>query len=219
MQVAPRTTVDQVGASAAARGFAPACERGGSSGGPEDDDVVGCNVVPFDDATVRVANTELTHARRRAQSEVHSRVLRRQIARPRLHLAYEPATVGRTAVTTAPGENLASRTASQWPTAPVGRKQLELPADRVDGDVHPAVVVEVGRREAAADDAGKVVPADECGPVRESGVDSWRRAHVLEHLDRLRVSREIRDRDSAVGEHEVGLAVEVEVDPGDAPAA
>ena len=97
-------------------------------------------------------------------------------------------------------------------------QELQLPTDRVDGDVHLAVVVEVGRREAAADDPWQVVPADERGPVREPGWRARGCAHVLEHLNRLRVPREIGHRDSAVGEHQVGIAVQVEVDPGRAPA-
>src|SRR5439155_13239544 len=75
-----------------------------------------------------------------------------------------------------------------------------------------------GRREATADDPRKGVAADECRPVRESGCGPRGCAHVFEHLDRLRVPRETGHRDSAVGEYEVEIAVQVEVDPGSAPA-
>ena len=149
---------------------------------------------------------------------MHPRVLRRQIARACLDFAYQSATVRKDR-----SHDRSGREPGEPHREPVaGRsrrpQELQLPPDRIDGDVHAAVVVEVGGREAAADDAGEVVPADECGPVGESGRSTRGRANVLEHLDRLRVPRETGHRDSAVGEHEIGIAVEVEVDPGCAPA-
>src|SRR5439155_20507779 len=53
---------------------------------------------------------------------------------------------------------------------------------------------------------------DELGP-RSGGPPN-----VLQDLNRLRVPLEIRDRYPAVGEHEIGMAVQVEVDPGSPPS-
>src|SRR5207247_5789407 len=124
------------------------CDRGRSYLGralrlaAEEDDAVGRNVVLLHGLTVWVANNELTHARRRAESEVHSRVLRRQIARPCLHLAYQPATVREDR-----SHNRSGREPGEPYREPVadcsGRAQkLQLPSNRIDGYVHAAVVVE-----------------------------------------------------------------------------
>ena len=92
-------------------------------------------------------------------------------------------------------------------------EQDQAAADGVDRDVQPAVIVVVRHSEPPADDEGQGRRA----AVRELS----RRAlcgPVLEHLDRLRVPAKVPDRDRAVGEDEVRIAVEVEVAPGDAPA-
>src|SRR5204863_29402 len=59
---------------------------------------------------------------------------------------------------------------------------------------------------------------DECGPVPELRWRPRRSAQVLEHLDRLRVPRELGHRDVSVGKHEVGKTVQVEIDPRRTPA-
>ena len=101
-----------------------------------------------------------------------------------------------------------------------GRKralQQEQPAaDRVDREVEPAVVVVIGDGKAAADDARRCGPKDSAR-VRECSGRSLRGA-VLEHLHRLRIPSQVPDGDRAVGEHEIRVAIEVEVGPGRAPA-
>jgi len=75
-----------------------------------------------------------------------------------------------------------------------------------------AVVVEVGGGESAPVDTGELVRADELRRVDEPALD------VLEHLNRPCVTGEVLDRDLAVREHEVEVAVVVQVDPRVAPA-
>ena len=55
----------------------------------EEDDAVGGDVAPTDFAAPRVADDELTHARCLTEAEMHSRILRGEVARARLHLACE----------------------------------------------------------------------------------------------------------------------------------
>ena len=65
-------------------------------------------------------------------------------------------------MTSAPGANRARLTSSQWPVAPGVAEQDQLAADRVDGDVHAAVVVVVGRGDATpVDERPGAVEADE----------------------------------------------------------
>src|SRR5439155_11916010 len=87
-----------------------------------------------------------------------------------------------------------------------------------DGDVHATVGVEVARREGGSDGGRPLGSPDERSPVSELGRRPGGTPHVVQDLNRLRVPLEIRDRYPAVGEHEVGMAVQVEVDPGSAPA-
>ncbi len=65
-------------------------------------------------------------------------------------------------MTTAPGANVRKTNLEPVaaPGAAVVSKQQQLPADRVDGDVEVAVVVVVGRREAAAVDARHLLEPD-----------------------------------------------------------
>ena len=56
-----------------------------------------------------------------------ARILRRQVAAPRLHLARARRPLGSDAVTTAPGDEAREPTSSQWPIGPVGRSSTSLP--------------------------------------------------------------------------------------------
>ena len=91
-------------------------------------------------------------------------------------------------------------------------QQDEPAADGVDRDVDVAVVVDVGGGEAAAVLTREPVEPHETGHVRELAVQ------VLEHLHRAAVGLQIGDGDRSVREHEVEVAVVVEVDPRVAPA-
>ena len=168
-------------------------------------------------AAARKANDQLARARRLAQSEVEPRILRREVAAARLHLTDESAAVRER-----------DRHARAWSEAgrahlePVsGRgselQQLQPAADRVDRDVEPAVVVVVRDGDTATDDARQSDGADRCTGIRELPGRPLCGA-ILEHLDRLGVPGEVRDRNGAVGEYQVGVAVEVEVGPRRSPA-
>ena len=102
-----------------------------------------------------------------AQAEVDTRVLGRAVARARLHLADEPAPVGQHGRHHRPGCEL--REAHLEPVARGARRsqQLQRPANRADRDVDAAVVVEVGRGKASADDAREAEAADEGRAVGE----------------------------------------------------
>ena len=81
---------------------------------------------------------------------MNARILRGEVAAAGLRPARRDAPVGSTAVTTAPGANRASSRRASGRSVPLGREQHELAADRVDRDLHAAVVVHVGRGEAAS---------------------------------------------------------------------
>ena len=146
---------------------------------------------------------------------MNSRVLGREIAAAGLQLADEPASVRELG-----GDGRARVEASQRDLEPVpGRvavlEQHERAADRADRDVDIAVVVVVGRREAAPHDPRRI-SVDDAAHVLEP--QRRPRPQVLEHLDRLGVPRQAPDRNRAVGDHEVRVSVAVEVGPGRAPA-
>ena len=86
-------------------------------------------------------------------------------------------------------------------------QQDQLAADRVDRQVHVAVVVEVRRGQPAPVRPRQPIEPDQGRHVRELAVD------VLQHLHRPGVAGQVRDRDRPVREHEVEVPVVVEVDP------
>ena len=142
------------------------------------------------------------------------RILGGEVAAAGVQLLHEAAAVGEDGGDDRPGANGPSSTSSQLPFAPRLAEQQELSVDRVDRDVDVPVVVEVGRGEAPADDARRVV-------------QSRRRATRGCELPRMAVpasgSRSAwtgsalfataRDRDGAVREHEIEVGVVVEIDP------
>ena len=110
------------------------------------------------------------------ETEVDARVLRRQIARARVHFLHEGAAVGE-----GRGDEGARREARQPHLEPVARRarvpeQEQRAADRVDGDVHATVVVEVGCSEAASVHAQALVEAgvDEAAAPRHEDLDALR---------------------------------------------
>ena len=114
------------------------------------DDPVGTHVPQDDLRAPREGDDEPRHRRLPAEAEVDARILRRQVAAPRLHLARRAAR----------SHDRARHEARESHVEPVadraGRpQQQQLPADRVHGDRHPAVVADVGGGDAApvADEA------------------------------------------------------------------
>ena len=142
---------------------------------------------------------------------MHSRILGREVARARLHLADELPPVRSVAVTTAPGANVREPNLEPVPLRRVVSEQDQPAADRVDGDVEVAVVVVVGRREAASVHRG--VRASH-GALTGAKRGCLPGPDVLEDLHAPGVLREVQDGDRAVREDEVEIAVEVEVGPG-----
>ena len=116
-------------------------------------------------------------------------------------------------MTTAPGVKRDSATSSQCPLGPVGRRSTSLPPIVLTAIGHPAVVVDVRGREPAA-----VQP--QAAPRTPLGVAVAPRAppEPARARDRLGVRLEVRDRDRACREDEVGRAGVREVDEGGAPA-
>ena len=111
-----------------------------------------------------------------------------------------------------------SETVSQFPERIAVLEQHERPADRVDRDVHVAVVVEVGGSETAADDLGETRRVDDAARVadrarrlagpRGSRAPGWARCPCA---GSSRESPPFATTRSA-------SAVIVQVDPGVAPA-
>ena len=146
-----------------------------------------------------------------------ARILRGEVAAAGVHLAHEPPAVRQHG-----GDPGARSEAAEPHLEPVAGgaavpEQDQPAADRVDRDVDVAVVVVVGRREPAAVRAPDGVRPDGGARVGELAAPPFA-GQVLQHLDPLRVLRQVLDRDRAVGEDEIEIAVEIEIDPGHAPA-
>ena len=145
----------------------------------------------------------------RAEAEVDARILRRQVAAPRLHLARR--------CRRAPRDDRARHEAREPHVQPVadrpGRpQQQQLPADRVHGDRPSGRRCRRRRRRRRARSPRRPWPEGaERRPVRAGPV---RR----EHAHGLGVAAEVRHRDRARGEHELRAAGVREVDPRGAPA-
>ena len=147
---------------------------------------------------------------------MHSRILGREVARARLHLADELPPVGERR-----RHDRSRRERAETNLQPVALRRIvpeqdQPPADRVDRDVEVAVVVVVGRREASSVHRGR---AREPGGLdgREARLLA-RPGHVLEDLHASGVLREVHDGDRAVRQDEVEIAVQVQVGPGHAPS-
>ena len=155
---------------------------------------------------------ELARVRRLARARSGPRILRREVAASGLHLADEPPAVGQhdghpRARTEAGGHDLE-------PVAGRGRalQQQQPPADRVDRDVEPAVVVVVRDGETTADDAGQSDADDLAASANCPAPDRFSSTWIG-----CASRSQVRDGNGTVGEHQVGVAVEVEVGPGRSP--
>ena len=91
-------------------------------------------------------------------------------------------------------------------------QEHQLAADRVDRDVHAAVVVVVGGSQAASDHPRRCSEPDCPGGVCELPRPAVR-GQVLEDLNGLGARLQANHGDRAVREHEIEVAVEVEIDP------
>src|SRR5207245_7241830 len=147
----------------------------------------------------------------------HPMLPRAAVPRPRLELACDLPAVRQHRRDDGTGREPGQPHLEPVPMGACAAQQLEAPANGVDGDVDPAVVVEVADGEAAPDDTRKVPDANECAPVHELTRLALCRA-ILEHLDRLGVPGEVRDRNGPVREDEVEIRVETEVWPCGPPA-
>ena len=144
---------------------------------------------------------------------MRARVLRGEVAAACVQLLHRGAPIGKGGGEDGPGLEALQRDVE--PVADGARvlEQDEWAADRVDRDAHPAVVVEVGGCEATADDLRQSLLVDDPARIRERAV-----AEIFEHLDRTRVTLQIRDGNRAVREDQIGVAAVLEVDERVAPA-
>ena len=171
------------------------------------DDPVGTHVPQDDVRAPGEGDDEPWHRCPHAEAEVDARILRRQVAAPRLHLA-------RRAARSHDRARHEARESHVQPMADrAGRpQQQQLPADRIHCDRHPAVVADVGGGDTApiADEARGGKGADG-RPVRAG-------LRAREHAHGLCVAAEVRHRDRPCGQHELRAAGVREVDPRGAPA-
>ena len=147
---------------------------------------------------------------------MNARILGRQIAATRMHFADEPATVGEHDAHDGARSEHGQLHLEPVPARRLVPKQDEPPSDRVDRHVEVSVVVVVGRREAATVDARDSLEPHAVSHGREPLVLSGL-GDVLDDLDVLRIPPQIHDRYGAVGQHEIEVAVEIEVRPRRTP--
>ena len=163
------------------------------------------------------AHDDFLDARCASEAEVGAGILGGEVTAAGVQLANELPSAGK-----GDGDLGAGSEGAELDLEPVTRgagvtQQNQAAVDRVDRHVHVAVVVVVGCGETAAVDSLAGGEADE-----RAGVGELPRTplagEVLEHLDPLRVLLQVHNRNRAVGEDQVEVAVEVEVGPRHAPA-
>ena len=141
-----------------------------------------------------------------------ARILGREVAAARLHRARQAPAAREHDRDDRARREARQRTSSQWPLGPGGRSSTSLP---------PIVLIATSMRPSlSASAAASPRPFRRSVPAASTPVGVAVRpcASGREHAHRLGVGREVRDRDRAGGEHEVGRAGVREVDPRRAPA-